>query len=216
MASREWVRGENVVHATRPEWGAGEILVAEPVVHEGRPCQRLTIRFTRAGTKTVSTAFAELRPAADMPRLPPEAVAEEPQATSRAVPQPTPTTDPIVRAEVEATVSEMLTRLPEVATDPFSSLRSRLEATLDLYKFTPSGGSLLDWAAIQTGLKDPLARFNRHELEQWFQRFQFELDAHLKKLVRDVRKQDPQALAELSAEATPAARTALRRADIGR
>lgn len=221
MSSKDWSRGDNVVHASKPEWGSGEVLVAEPVIHEGKPCQRLTIRFTRAGTKTISTAFAELRPASDMPRLPDEPALPEPSAmparespASQAAAERAD--DPLAKAAMDATVLEMLTRLPEAATDPFTSLKARMSATLALYRFTASGGSLLDWAAIQTGLKDPLARFNRHELEQWFQRFQLELDRHLVKVYRDLKKSDPQALAELLASAPQAARIALRRNDADR
>lgn len=111
---------------------------------------------------------------------------------------------------------EMMTRLPESVTDPFLSLRKRTMAALTLYKFgeTPSG--LLDWAAVQTGLKDPMSRFNRHELEDFFVRFKIALDAHLKRLLKDVRKQDPGFLPELQASASPAGQQALRRADMGR
>lgn len=218
MPTREWTKGEMVVHAAKPEWGAGEVLVAEPVVHEGKACQRLTIRFSRAGTKTISTAYADLR-ASEGPRLlqpPSEPAALPSAAAARPAALNGDSVDPLAKAAIDANVSETLTRLPEAATDPFSSLRSRLAATLDLYKFTASGGSLLDWAAIQTGLADPLSRFSRHELEQWFQRFQVELDQHLKRLIREVRKQDPQAWAELTASAGPAAKAAIRRVDQGR
>lgn len=111
---------------------------------------------------------------------------------------------------------QRLVAVPEDASDPFASGRSRLAATLALYRFTDTGASLLDWAAMQTGMKDPLARFNRHELEQHFRRFQVNLDAHLKKLVRDLKRQEPATVQELTQSAGPAARQALRRADIGR
>ncbi len=168
-------------------------------MHEGKPCQRLSIRFERAGTKTISTAFADLRPASEIPRLP-ELKEEEP--------------DPLAQAAFGASVEQMMTSLPERATDPFTSLKSRLTATLDLYRFTESGGTLLDWAAIQTGLKDPLSRFNRHELEQWFAKFKIELDNHLRKLVRDIRRTEPATLDAVAATASPAAKAALRRVDI--
>ena len=198
MFSKDWSKGDSVVHATKPEWGAGEVLVAESISHEGKPVQRLTIRFTRAGTKTITTAFADLRPASDMPHLP-EAPDEKP--------------DPLAQVAMTASVEQLMTRLPEAATDPFRSLRQRLTSTLDLYRFAEGGGALLDWAAIQTGLKDPLSRFNRHELEQWFSRFKMEVDNHLRKLVRDVRRQDPAAIDAVAAASNPAGRQALRRAD---
>ncbi|HYE61106.1 MAG TPA: DUF3553 domain-containing protein [Phycisphaerales bacterium] len=192
-------KGDRVVHAGRPEWGAGAVLSAESYLHEGKPAQRLSIRFDRAGTKSISTAFADLRPASDMPRLL-ESPEEEP--------------DPIAQAALNANVEELMTRLPDRATDPFSSLRSRLTATLDLYRFTESGGALLDWAAIQTGLKDPLSRFNRHELEQWFVKFKIELDNHLRKLLRDVRKQEPATIDAVLATTNPAGKAAVRRVEM--
>jgi hypothetical protein len=197
--SSNWSKGDSVVHAGRPEWGVGHVLSAETYMHEGKPCQRLSIRFERAGTKTISTAFADLRPASEIPRLP-ELKEEEP--------------DPLAQAAFGASVEQMMTSLPERATDPFTSLKSRLTATLDLYRFTESGGTLLDWAAIQTGLKDPLSRFNRHELEQWFAKFKIELDNHLRKLVRDIRRTEPATLDAVAATASPAAKAALRRVDI--
>ncbi|MFN7337576.1 MAG: hypothetical protein ACK5SZ_00360, partial [bacterium] len=89
-------------------------------------------------------------------------------------------------------------------------------ATLDLYRFSESGGALLDWAASQTGLKDPLSKFNRHELEQWFQRFKVEADQHLRKIARELRKQEPGAIDELFAAASQAGKQAMKRADFGR
>ena len=70
---------------------------------------------------------------------------------------------------------EVMARLPEAATDPFSGLEARLKATLGLYRFTDQGGSLLDWAAAQSGLKDPLSEFSRHDLERHFFQVRCEL-----------------------------------------
>lgn len=210
MTSTKWNKGDRVIHATKPEWGTGEILQAEGFTHEGKPCQRLTLRFERAGLKTLSTAFAELKPAA--------AVAP---AFSFALLNAQPSSDepstldlPMVSpSEIRA----MMSKLPDAATDPFTSLRSRLLATLNQYKFADTPGALLDWAAIQTGLKDPLNRFNRHELEQHFAQFRMVVDEHLKKLLRDVRRTEPQLLAEVQASNLPTScRNALRRADNGR
>lgn len=201
MSAREWKMGEQVFHAGRPEWGVGEIRSAEGAVQDGARCQRLTIRFDRAGVKTLTTAFADLRPAEQMTRM----EAETPDDGAGW----------LQRAEAVNPV-EKLTELPEVATDPFRTKRARLEATLGLYRFTAGGASLLDWAILQSGLRDPLSRFSRHELEQFFDRFKFNLDAHLKRLVFEMKREDPNGLAELSATASPPARQALRRADAGR
>lgn len=201
MTARTWKVGDRVGHAGRPEWGQGEVLSAEPSTQDGKPCQRVTVRFDRGGTRSLSTAFAELRewcPAA-----------HDDAAQSH-------TADVLGLNGSRRDYEEAMTRLPEPATDPFRPLKARLSATLGLYRFGPEGASLIDWAAMQSGLKDPMTRFNRHELEGLFRRFQGALDAHLRKLVLDSRKQDPAALAEALAGAPPAARNALRRLDIAR
>jgi hypothetical protein len=222
MAANVWSRGDRIVHASRPEWGHGQVLSAENSSHEGRPCQRLTIRFERAGTKTLSTAFAELKPAAGAfvaaavvsdPVV--EPVAIRPEAAATSMPSSlkpeadVPLLDPL-------NLAQAMTKLPEHVRDPFIPLRKRVASTLELYRFSESGGALLDWAASQTGLKDPLSKFNRHELEQWFQRFKIEADSHLRKLARELRKQDAGAIEELYAAAGAHGKQAMRRADFGR
>ncbi len=125
--------------------------------------------------------------------------------------------DALATTVTAAEVARLMTRLPENATDPFLPLRKRLEATLGFYRYGDAGPSgLLDWAAIQTGLKDPLSRFNRHELEQWFSKFRIDLDEHLKKLAREMRRADAKTLDEIIAKATGGAKQALRRVDLGR
>ncbi|CAG1008591.1 hypothetical protein PHYC_03587 [Phycisphaerales bacterium] len=211
MSDSSWNRGDNVMHSAKPEWGAGEVLVAEPAIHEGKPCQRLTIRFSRAGTKILSTAFADLRraigPAPSAPAPDQETKPSTPAFAS------SNGSNPFAAPAPDDDYGALLAGLPDRATDPFQTLRSRLAATLDLYRFNDSGGSLLDWAAAQTGLKDPLSRFSRHELEQSFAKFRVEVDNHLRKLVRDMAKQDAQGLRELTAAAPPAATQAIRRLD---
>src|SRR5215475_864002 len=102
-----------------------------------------------------------------------------------------------------------MSRLPDATTDPFTPLSARLKATIDLYRFTDSGGSLLDWAAAQSRLKDPLSRFSRHELEQLFRRFAFVRDEHLKKL-------DAPTLQQMLRAAPSSVQQALKRLDVGR
>ena len=201
MAIREWKLGDRLVHGGRPEWGTGEVRTVEGITQDGVRCQRVTVRFDRAGVKTLSTAFADLRPRdeAGPMRL------SEPETTE---------VDPL--GPPGENYEEKLETLPEDATDPFKSRKARLQSTLGLYRFSSAGGSLLDWAASQTGLKDPLSKFNRHDLERLFDRFRVNLDAHLKKLTFEMRKTDAAALAEVSAAAAPEARQALRRADMGR
>jgi len=199
MVRREWKLGDRLVHAGCPEWGTGEVRGAQSVSQNGVRCQRLTIRFDRAGVKTISTAFADLRTRDEVPETVSMQEERDPLAASSAVNH-----------------EEALARIPEDATDPFRTRKTRLQTTLGLYRFTSSGASLLDWAASQTGLKDPLSKFSRHELERQFDRFRANLDAHLKKLAFEMKKADPAGLAETVASAGPEAKQALRRADVGR
>jgi hypothetical protein len=202
MTEKQWNVGDRVIHASKPEWGAGVITAAEKSVHDGRPCQRLTVRFDRAGVRTLTTAFADLRPADEAPSLAPTTESDDQAGW-------------LNRLSADSPV-EVLTRLPEAATDPFSSLASRLKASLDLYRFNDTGGSLLDWAAMQSGLKDPLARFNRHELEQIFRRFAAVRDEHFKKLAIEIKRREPAVFQQAMKSAAPAVQQALRRLDIGR
>lgn len=196
MSATEFKFGDRVVHTGRPEWGTGVVTAVQPVVHEGKSVQQVTLRFDREGLKTLSTAFAPLEHAHEATPLAKDAAAE-PKGWLDSI----STDDP----------SEAMARLPEPTRDPFTSIPARLKATLTLYRFTDRGASLLDWAAAQTGLADPLSRFNRHQLEVFFKRFANERDAHLRKLVGEGRKQDPQGVEMVMATAPSAAKDALRR-----
>ena len=103
-----------------------------------------------------------------------------------------------------------MTGLPPAATDPFLSLRRRLENTLALYRFDPAGGKLIDWAIAQSGVEDPMTRFNRNQLEQFWQRWKFELDAHLTRLLGEARR-DPSSLSGAMQKAPPAAQRAVQK-----
>jgi len=181
-ATQTFSFGDRVVHAGMPEWGAGEVLAAHTVSENGRSGQRLRIRFERAGLKTLSTIHADIRPASP-PALDTDAERAHAEAES----------DSALARALERDPAEVFQSLPEATSDPFAPLRSRLRATLDLYRFEPTGASLIDWAAAQSGLADPLARFNRHELEQYFDRFQRQRDQRLKRLLLEAKRADPQA-----------------------
>lgn len=196
----EWKLGDRLLHAGMPEWGIGEVRSAETITHNGQKAQRVTVRFDRVGVKVLSTAFADLR-AATGPVMAPEAAEGK---------------DPAAEAMDRAEAESRLVQIPDAATDPFRSRKNRFESTLGLYRFAPSGASLLDWAAAQTGLKDPLTRFSRHELERAFDRFRVNLDNHLKKLAYELKKEDPAGLVQACAAAGPQAKQALKRVDAGR
>jgi hypothetical protein len=192
MSQTQWKRGDRLVHASRPEWGVGEVTSAQP--GDGNGQQTLTIRFTRAGAKTLSTAHAPLELAEDVPILE-KALAERAGWSDQSA----------------AVVEEVMTAIPERARDPFTSLTDRLRFTLDLYRFTDTGAPLIDWAAAQSGLPDPLSRFNRHELEQFFRKFRMNLDAHLRTIADQARQSDQALFDQAAAEAPPEARFALKR-----
>lgn len=200
MLLKLWSFGDRVVHADRPEWGAGVVSAVNPDRHEGKDCQRLTVRFERAGIKNLSTALANLIPAADAP-----AIHSEP-----------PSTDDPLAASNATNVKDVMLRLPDAATDPFTTPRARLAATIAMYRYNEHGGSLLDWASVQSGLKDPMTRFSRHELEDLFKRWVQLRDEQLKKAVFDCKKNDPACIAELSKDAPRSALHLLKRLDTRR
>lgn len=212
-ATKQWAFGDKVIHAGRPEWGSGVVTAAQGAVHEGKPCQSLTIRFDRAGVKTISTAFAKLVAAAEAPILLAAAAADTPTSPEDAPASAGRSADPLAEPFAPRDPKQIMTRLPDAATDPFSTPMARLRATFALYKFTPTGASLLDWAAIQSGLADPMSRFNRHELEKFFEAFTVVRDGHLKKLVQEIKRSDPVGLSQAIAQSPPAAQQAIRRLD---
>ncbi len=189
--------GDRLVHEARPEWGTGIVTAVQPTEEDGVACQRVTIRFDRAGLKTLTTNIAKLAIADD----------DTHPASSVATPQGASWLTQLEKG----TVDEMMSRLPEAVRDPFTTLQARIEATLKLYRFSLQGGALIDWAAAQTGLKDPMTRFNRHELETLFQRYAAARDEHLKSLVIEGRRKDPATTERLMGAAPQSARDALRR-----
>ncbi len=197
MAQTSFKFGDRLVHTHKPEWGTGVVTAVQAVEQDGTPCQRVTLRFDRAGLKTLTTNIAEL-----------EHVGED---THPAAPVAGNQPDTWLTKLENGTVEELMSRLPEATRDPFNTLQSRIEATLKLYRFSEHGGALIDWAAAQTGLKDPMMRFNRHELENLFKRFALARDTQLKALVIEGRRKDPITTEKLIATGPSAARDALRR-----
>lgn len=179
MTTQRFQFGDRIIHADKPEWGVGQVLGAEDVNIAGADGQRLKIRFEREGLKTLATQVADLRHAQELTSM------------ERAQAEVLPGLNP---GASEKIAREVMTTLPEPARDPFASLKQRLSATLALYRFDQGGASLIDWAAAQSGLADPLVRFNRHELEELFGRFAVNRDEHLKDLLHDARRSDPQAI----------------------
>ena len=193
MTNQPFAFGDRIEHAGCPEWGVGTVTRVQNLVHEGTPCQRISARFERAGHKTVNTAFADIRPASPNGATTTEPMPAENQSASAD------------HLEGKA-LKEIFGVLPEAARDPFASLADRLKATLDLYRFDPTGGSILDWASVQTRLADPLSRYSRTELEQEFRRFAQARDAQLRDLAREAKRAgDERALAVIRNPPTHAA-----------
>lgn len=215
-----WSSGDRVVHTGKPEWGTGVINTATRTTQDGKPCQLLAIRFDRAGLKTISTAFANLMPAEDA-----AALSAEPMFAPSAPSQSNGDSDRhgvskeddfaarLTGAPGQGDIKQRMARLPDNATDPFTTPMERLKVTLALYRFQPTGGSLLDWAAMQSGMADPMSRFNRHELEKFFESFVIVRDNHLRKTLFEARKADPNATSALLKQAPPSVQQAMRRLD---
>lgn len=193
MSDRRWNIGDSVMHAKRPEWGPGVVTGATPALIEGKRCQRLTIRFQSGGIRTLSSAIADLHTSEIKPMTPSSAPVGWLEAMERKSP------------------AEALIAIPEAATDPFRPALARLQTTLNLYKFSDQGGSLIEWASAQTGLGDPLSAFNRHQLEAEFRTFRMALDQHLRKLAMELRRSDPAGLAAAVAKASPDTQRMVRR-----
>lgn len=199
MQTTSFKIGEKVRHGKRPEWGVGSISKIEVITREGRPDRRIWIRFPNVGEKTVLASMAEL-----------EHVESAPPAAGPTLADLHARADSGWLGEISRRKPEdLMSALPDAATDPFIPLRRRLQGTLGLYRFD-GGPRLIEWAVAQSGLNDPMSRFSRHELESFFQRWRFALDAHLGKLLQEARR-EPGALDEASRGAPPAALAAIRR-----
>ena len=196
--------GDRVVHPARPEWGEGTVRQAQPINHQGTTAQRLVVEFTNRGRAVINTAVAPLTPR--------EQATNMTRTTTGSPTSRRGWLDELEHATRNA--SHELWELPEAMTDPFASAKSRLEATLDSYRFSTEARSLIDWAVMQTGLEDPLSKYTRQELEQAFPRFARDRDQHLKALVFQLKRSGQAALlAEAQRNArNNAARNALNKA----
>lgn len=213
--------GDRVRHVRRPEWGVGSVTKTEDVTVSGQPFQRITVRFPNAGVKRLVSGHALLQRVESSGESATTEQADAAPVQARNGDGQTANVREWDRLRdsdwlnplAERKVREAMTTLPEEIRDPFNSLRKRLAATLSLYRFDRSGRGLIDWAVAQSGLADPLSRFNRHELEQMFDRWAVELDQHLSKLLQaaKVTTEDRQAIREIIQSAPRSARDAVQR-----
>ena len=176
--------GDKVRSSKRPEWGEGSVLKLEAITFQGKTDQQIYVRFAAVGVKSLLASAADLVPA--------DGSGGDILTT---IHRPTTLTD--VEASRESgwlgaierrKPEEIMTSLPPAATDPFLSVRRRLENTFALYRFEGVAARLIDWAVAQSGLDDPLSRFNRTELEAFYKQWSMERDLQLHRLVNDFRR----------------------------
>jgi len=181
--------GDRVRHARRPEWGVGTVTRVEEIVGPpGTSGQRVHVRFPNEGVKTLNTTVAELEKVPAGSSLPGDVPPEAPPGEKDPLAHWAERTEGDWLSSVaKKKVEEVMVALPERVRDPFASVRKRLQETIHLYRFERSGRSLVEWAIAQTGLDDPLSRFNRHELERYYDRWLIELDQHLSRTLAEVR-----------------------------
>ena len=204
MTQTKFQFGDSVRHARRPEWGIGAIVKVEDMASNGDASQRLSIRFSNAGLKKLNAEKAEL-----------EIVNSTSDSAFATQYDSIRELDRMSESEwlapvAQKKIKEIMVSLPSQTKDVFNSLRYRIEFTLSLYRFDRSGRGLIDWAVAQSGLDDPLSRFNRHVLEELFDRWAHERDVCLGKMLMEARKQ-PAMLESMMVDVLPAAREAVSR-----
>ena len=177
-----WSYGDRARVPSKPEWGVGTVTRAARSQVAGEPCWGVTVRFPNAGIKTLNTSVAVLERVEETTDEGAGEAAVVIAAADRAAGDDM--FGPMAKRRLEA----VMTELPEPCRDPFRSLAARVRLTLNLYRFAATGRLLVDWAVAQTGLDDPLSRFNRQELETHFGRWAMERDRHLAKLVHEARQ----------------------------
>lgn len=173
-------KGDRVRLATRPEWGHGEVLSVISTMLDGKPIRKVRIRFARAGVREVIDS-----PALTLDKDAPTNLS--PQAL-------------LVR----------LVAIPQDLKDPLRSLADRFRETGAMFRFTGRGASLIDWAATQTGLVDPLSELPRHEIENAYAQFRRALEEHLRTLGRQLKQEDEAVFRQLALQMPDDAQDVLR------
>ncbi len=183
MIEATYKKGDRVRHPSRPEWGIGVVSKIEVVTRGESTDLRVWVRFPSIGEKTLLASAAGLE------------IIDEPNFSSGVHSRPSVTDFDVAKgggwlgAISKQSADDLMMALPGEATDPFANPRRRLEVTLKLYRFDGTPARLVEWSIAQSGLDDPMSRFNRQELEQLYKRWMFNLDAHLLKLLAELRRE---------------------------
>ena len=182
MIETTYKKGDRVRHPSRPEWGSGVVTKIETVTQDRGTDLRLWVRFSLIGEKTFLASVAGLEVVDD-------------QGVSNSV-HARPTLDSLhvngdggwLGSISKSIPEELMTSLSGEANDPFIPLQKRADFIIKLYRFDGSPARLIEWAVVQSGIDDPLSRFNRQEIEQFYKRWLFNLEAQTKKLLADLRR----------------------------
>ena len=183
MIEATYKKGDRVRHPSRPEWGIGVVSKIEVVTRGSSTDLRVWVRFPSIGEKTLLASAAALEILEDQSFS--SSVHSRPSVMDFDVAQGGGWLGSISKQ----TANDLMTTLPGEATDPFAHPKRRLEVTIKLYRFDGTPARLVEWSIAQSGLDDPMARFNRQELEQLYKKWMFNLDAHLLKLLGELRRE---------------------------
>lgn len=198
--------GDKVIHPKFPEWGSGAVIKVENTALQGESTTRITVRFTSAGLKSFvgdDLPLDVLQSDHSMPgdrELKRPAIAEVEDLERSGLQQ-----------AVQKKLDEIMHAIPLACRDPFNTSEHRLRRTFELYKYDMSGKGLMMWAMAQTGMDDPLTRFNRTELEMYFNQYSHELQLHLAKLLSEMHGEN-KLIKRLLSEAPQRAKKAVEKA----
>jgi len=124
--------GDVVAHTLRPEWGEGIVDKAQLITHEGKPAQRLEIKFTHKGRVTLNTAMAPLagkstrKDAGQTMRNAP--TLNQPNRTNRSNSDSAGGWLASLESKGTTASTSELQQLPDALSDPFLTLEQRIEA----------------------------------------------------------------------------------------
>lgn len=204
MMQTVFKKGDRVRHPSRPEWGTGTISRIESLSRGGTPDMRLWVRFPTTGEKALLASAAALE------------LVDSPAAEQLVGDRPTVHQLDMANgggwlADVsKRKIDDVMVAVSDDAINPFASPQRRLADLLALYRFDGSPARLVEWAVAQSGLDDPMSRFNRQELEQFHKRWLLNVDAQLLKLLTELKRDRALVDAALKT-APPLAQRAVRR-----